>query len=219
LDEALRRYEIELPQEQIARLDQYCCALWEWNEKLNLTRHTDYDKFVSRDVIDSVQAASLLKAGETVLDVGSGGGVPGAILAILRPDVNVTLSESVGKKADALQAIVEHLQLHAPVLAQRAEQVLQTRAFDVVIARAVGPMEKILQWLEGHWDRVGRLLLIKGPKWPEERGAARHRGLLRDLELRKAAEYPMPGTNSQSVILKLWPKARDEHLPGRKKRP
>jgi 16S rRNA (guanine527-N7)-methyltransferase len=219
LEEALRRNEIDLPHDQIARIDQYRRVLWEWNEKLNLTRHTDFDKFVSRDVVDSVHSASLLEAGETVLDVGSGGGVPGVILAILRPDVKVTLSESVGKKAEALRAIVEQLQLDAPVLAQRAEQVLQTRAFDVVIARAVGPMEKILQWLSAHWDRVGRLLLIKGPKWPEERGAARHRGLLRDLELRKAAEYPMPGTNSQSVILKLWPKARGEHLPARKKRP
>jgi 16S rRNA (guanine527-N7)-methyltransferase len=197
-------------------------VLWEWNEKLNLTRHTDYDKFVSRDVIDSAQAAVLLEAGESVLDVGSGGGVPGVILAILRPDVQVTLSESVRKKADALRAMVEQLQLDIPVLAERAEEVLESRAFDVVIARAVGPMEKMLPWLEGHWDHVGRLLLIKGPKWPEERGAARHRGLLHGLELRKVAEYTMPGTDSKSVILKLWPKARKEQLPQRpasKKRP
>ena len=219
LAETLRRYELDLPEEQIGRLDRYCRALWEWNEKLNLTRHTDYDKFVSRDVIDSLQAARLLESGATLLDVGSGGGVPGVILAIVRPDVKVSLCESVRKKADALRAIVEQVQLNVPVFAQRAEDLLQSQAFDVLIARAVGPMEKILRWLEGRWDNAGQLLLIKGPKWAEERGQARHLGLLRHLELRKAAEYPMPGTHSQSVILKLWPKERDEKISRRKKRP
>jgi 16S rRNA (guanine527-N7)-methyltransferase len=219
LAEALRRYGLELPEEQIKRLDRYCRALWEWNEKLNLTRHTDYDKFVSRDVIDSLQAAQLLPQDVSLLDVGSGGGVPGVILAIVRPDVKVSLCESVRKKADALRAIVEQVQLDVPVFAERAEEVLQSRVFDVLIARAVGPMAKILRWLDGHWDHVGQLLLIKGPKWGEERGEARHLGLLRKLELRKAAEYPMPGTDSQSVILKLWPKARNENDARRKKRP
>jgi 16S rRNA (guanine527-N7)-methyltransferase len=111
------------------------------------------------------------------------------------------------------------VQLDIPVFAQRAEEVLASHAFDVVIARAVGPMEKILRWLERHWDNVGELLLIKGPKWAEERGEARHLGLLRDLELRKAAEYPMPGTNSQSVILKLWPKTPQGKYRVAKKRP
>jgi 16S rRNA (guanine527-N7)-methyltransferase len=216
---ALRRREIDFPPEQVALLDRYCRALWEWNEKLNLTRHTDYDKFVDRDVIDSLQAARLLAPGVTVLDVGSGGGVPGVILAVIRPDVQVSLSDSVRKKADALRAIVAETQLNVPVFAQRAEEVLESQSFDVVIARAVGPMEKILHWLQGRWDHVGQLLLIKGPKWTEERGEARHRGLLRNLQLRKAAEYPMPGTDSESVILKLWPKDRDENLKGRKKRP
>lgn len=219
LPAALARYRVALPDDQIALLERYCQALWEWNEKLNLTRHSDYDKFVSRDVIDSLQAAALLAPGETVLDVGSGGGVPGLILAIVRPDVQVSLCESIRKKADALQAMVQSLGLDVPVFAARLEEVLETHVFDVVIARAVGPMEKILRWLQGRWDRVGRLLLIKGPKWPEERGAARHHGLLKDVDLRKAAEYPMPGTQSHSVILKLWPKAREEHLPHRKKRP
>ncbi len=215
----LCRYEIDLPSERVALLDRYCRVLWDWNEKLNLTRHTDYEKFVSRDVIDSVQVAKLLEDGDTVLDVGSGGGVPGVIVAIVRPEVKVTLCDSVRKKAEALRAIVAEAGLAIPVFAQRAEEVLANQAFDVVTARAVGPMEKMLRWFAGHWDHIGRLLLVKGPKWTEERGAARHLGLLHGLELRKEAEYPMPGTDSQSVILKVWPKGREPLLPGRKKRP
>src|SRR6187401_3195731 len=91
LSAALARHGLTLPAEQVAQLDRYCRLLWEWNDKLNLTRHTDYEKFVSRDLIDSLELAKLLRPGEEVLDVGTGGGVPGIVLAILRPDLKVTL--------------------------------------------------------------------------------------------------------------------------------
>ena len=64
--------------DQVAQIDRYCALLWDWNSKLNLTRHTDFDTFVSRDVVDSLELAKLLSANEEVLDVGSGGGVPGS---------------------------------------------------------------------------------------------------------------------------------------------
>ena len=54
----LAQHQIELPERQVTRLDKYCRALWEWNEKINLTRHTDYQKFVTRNVVDSLQLPS-----------------------------------------------------------------------------------------------------------------------------------------------------------------
>ena len=84
---ALGRHGITLPDDQLALLDRYLRLLWEWNEKINLTRHTDFEKFVSRDVVDSLAFAAPCAEGERVLDVGTGGGVPGVILAIVRPDL------------------------------------------------------------------------------------------------------------------------------------
>jgi 16S rRNA (guanine527-N7)-methyltransferase len=207
----LAKHQLALPSDQMARLEQYCQNLWAWNQKLNLTRHTDYDKFVTRDLFDSLQLAKLLSDGETVLDVGSGGGVPGVLLAILRADLGVSLCESVAKKANALKAIVESLNLATPVHACRAEMLLKESRFDTLVARAVGPLWKILKWFQPHWDSMGRLLIVKGPKWVEERGEARHRGYLRNLELRRAAVYHTPGTAVENVLLALW---RDEqHTP------
>jgi 16S rRNA (guanine527-N7)-methyltransferase len=57
---------------------------------------------------------------------------------------------------------------------------------------------------------IGRLLVIKGPKWVEEKHEASRRGQLRNLQLKQVAEYPLAGTDSSSVILKLWPKNRTE---------
>ena len=77
------RHGLQLPDDQIAQLQQYCTLLWDWNTKINLTRHTDYEKFVSRDLLDSMKLAEFLASGETVLDVGTGGGVPGVILGLV----------------------------------------------------------------------------------------------------------------------------------------
>jgi 16S rRNA (guanine527-N7)-methyltransferase len=207
LAEALAIYEIELPADQIERLDAYRVALWEWNEKLNLTRHTTLDKYVARDLVDTLELSKLLGEGERVLDVGSGGGVPGLPLAILRPDLKVSVCESVAKKANVLQAIVEDLSLPVKVYPARVEQVIDPKAggqkFDTLIARAVAPMWKFLFWLKPHSDTFGRLLLIKGPGWIAERGEARHRGLMRGFDLRRVEEYTTPRTDAISTILSI----------------
>ena len=206
--EALRKLlaaeSIEIACDQLDLLDRYRQLLWSWNQRLNLTRHTTLERFVARDVVDSFQLSQLLERGERVLDVGSGGGVPGVILTILRPDLTVALSESTQKKARALEAIVGDLGLNTPVYATRAEDVLEISTFDSLVARGLASLPKVLTWLRPHWDAFDELLLIKGPKWVEERNDARHQGLLRGLELRKAASYQTPGTGAESVILKIW---------------
>lgn len=195
---------IELTAEQIERLDAYCAQLWTWNEKLNLTRHTTLEKFVTRDVVDSLELSKLVDRGQRVLDIGTGGGVPGLILAIVRPDLKVSACESVGKKARAVEAMVAELALPVAVFPSRAEEVLELTTFDTLVARAVAPLRKILNWLEPHWDAFDQLLLIKGRSWTEERGEARHHGLLKGLELRKAATYTTPRTDAESVILRIY---------------
>ena len=96
LEEALQKFSQQVPAEQLEQLDRYCQLLWDWNSRMNLTRHTDYDLFVSRDLLDTLRLATHLRADTDVLDVGPGGGVPGVLLAILRPDLRVSLAESVG---------------------------------------------------------------------------------------------------------------------------
>jgi 16S rRNA (guanine527-N7)-methyltransferase len=200
---ALDRHQISLPAEQIAQLDRYCHVLWDWNAKLNLTRHTDYEKFVTRDLRDSVELAALLRPNEEVLDIGSGGGVPGIVLAILRNDLEVTLSESIGKKAAALSEMIESLELPVAIHNARAEDLLEEFRFDSLVARAVGPLEKMLSWFDKKWHSFHRILAIKGPRWPEEQKEASRRGLLRGLDLQCVAKYTMPGNESESVILEI----------------
>lgn len=205
LTRTLQHFQIELEPAAVDQLDRYRRALWSWNEQLNLTRHTTLEKFVTRDVVDSLELAKLLERGERVLDIGTGGGVPGLILAICRPDLRVSVCESTQKKARVVQAMVEAIEMPVQVFACRAEEVLDLKTFDTLLARAVASLTKILGWVEPHWDAFDRLLLIKGQRWVEERGEARHRGLLKQHQLRKAATYKTPATGAESVILSVQP--------------
>jgi 16S rRNA (guanine527-N7)-methyltransferase len=199
----LDRYGVELEEDQIEQLRRYCQALWDWNSKLNLTRHTTYEKIVARDITDARQIERLLEPGERVLDVGTGGGLPGVLIAILRPDLEVALSESVAKKARAVEAIVREAGLEIPVHHCRAEQVLEGQPFDTLVVRAVAPLWKLLTWFKPHWVHFKQLLVVKGPSWAEERTEARERRLLTGLNLRVADTYNIPSTDAQSVILRI----------------
>jgi 16S rRNA (guanine527-N7)-methyltransferase len=211
LTAALAAVGITLEPEQVELLDRYRVALWRWNEQLNLTRHTTLEKFVGRDVVDSLELARHIEPHRRVMDVGSGGGVPGAVMAICRPDLRMSLCESTLKKARVLESMVDELGLNAEVFGCRAEELLQLRTFDVLTARGVAPMAKLLYWLAPHWEAFDELLLLKGKAWADERGEARHRGLLKGLELRKLGEYPMPGVEGgESFILRIRRRDEDE---------
>lgn len=184
-------------------LAKYCSLAWDWNTKINLTRHTTPELFVQRDLLDSYQLSKLLQANEEVLDLGTGGGVPGILLAILRPDLDISLCDSVAKKAKVAEDIVEKLKLNVRVYPVSVKTVLADERYDSIVARGVGPLVKLCSWLKDEWHKIGRLLAIKGPRWIEERGEARHRGLLASVQLRRLVSYPMPGTESESVILQI----------------
>jgi 16S rRNA (guanine527-N7)-methyltransferase len=161
---------------------------------------------VARDVVDSLALEPFLDSGAKVLDVGTGGGVPGVVLAIVRPDLQVALCDSVAKKAKAVESIVKQAGLDVRVHHAPAQEVVDREEFDVLVARAVAPLSKLLRWFEPHWGQFERLLVIKGPAWIEERSDAREAGLLRKVDLRKLASYPLAGTHSESVVLSLRPK-------------
>jgi 16S rRNA (guanine527-N7)-methyltransferase len=201
---ALTRHGIELPPEQVAQLDRYCHLLWDWNTRLNLTRHTDYEKFATRDVVDSLALSQFIEPGEDILDVGTGGGVPGIILAITRPDISVSLCESVGKKARAVREIARGIPLQLPIHHARAEELLaQGHTYDTLVLRAVAHLEKLLRWLRPHFGAFHRMLLVKGPSWVDERKHCRERRLLKNLALRRLHTYQTPGTQAESVVLQI----------------
>lgn len=210
LEEALAECQISLFPEQIRLLDQYFHLRNEWNSRMNLTRHTDYRKFVARDVVDTMSFARVLSADEVVLDVGTGSGVPGVILAVLRPDLQIVLCESVAKRARAVADICERMNLPLPVLVGRAENFLERGGweFHSLIIRAVSTLLELMRWFKPYWHCFDRMLLLKGPHWVQERGQARHYGVMHGFALRVVDRYTIPFSKVESVLLQVCPEER-----------
>jgi 16S rRNA (guanine527-N7)-methyltransferase len=119
----------------------------EWNEKVNVISRKDIDRLMSRHVLHSLAIAKAIRfdAGAKVMDIGTGGGFPGVPLAILYPEVEFTLVDSIEKKIKVLSAIVEQLELkNVTVLRSRAEE-LKLKV-DYVVSRATAPMTDLINW-------------------------------------------------------------------------
>ena len=154
----------------IPGLAAYCAALAEANQRINLTGVTDPEGMALRHVLDSLTVSPLLQGAATLLDLGSGGGLPGIPLAIAHPELTVVLVESRARKAAALAELVETLGLSPRVTAvhARGEAWLAEHEVDIVVARAVDETARLLRTLRPVRDRFGRLILMKGPKAAEE---------------------------------------------------
>lgn len=125
--------------ETVARFRAYLSLFIRWNEHLNLSAIRDEEGILSRHFIESIVVARVLpQEVRSLLDFGSGAGLPGIPIAICRPEIAVTLAESQSKKAAFLQEVVRTLELEVKVHAQRAEA-LRT-VFDCVTLRAVDKM-------------------------------------------------------------------------------
>ena len=134
--------------------------------------------------------------------------MPGVILAILRPDLHVELCDSVAKKARAVGEIVREADITIPVHASAAQALVARRPsgpgrFDTLVVRAVAPLGKLLGWFEPVLDSFGRMLVVKGPRWEEERDDARFRGLTKRVAIRRVASWPIEGRDHESVLLEL----------------
>jgi 16S rRNA (guanine527-N7)-methyltransferase len=156
LVESVARLGIELSDGQLARLDQLGAALREGNRRVNLTRITDPAEIETRHFLDSLSAAvpllDRLHAGEVMrlVDVGSGGGMPGLPLKIAFPSLRLTLVESVRKKAEFLRDTVTELSLEeVEIVPERAEIAGRSPehrdAYDWVTARALGRLPVVIE--------------------------------------------------------------------------
>src|SRR5271156_6874554 len=132
-----------LPDPPIALLPQlsaYLDLLLKWNARTNLTAIRDPEEIVRRHFGESLFAAQYLGPCTTLLDFGSGAGFPGLPIALLRPEIQVTLAESQNKKATFLREVVRNLKLPTEIWAARVETMPEARLFHTVTLRAVDNM-------------------------------------------------------------------------------
>jgi 16S rRNA (guanine527-N7)-methyltransferase len=161
----------DVPRGTVERLSRYADLLADWQQRLNLVSPTSLPLVWDRHFADSAQLARLVPPGLSWLDVGSGGGFPGLVIAAMEHG-RVTLVESIAKKCRFLQAVIDDLRLDARVIHGRAETLPSARA-DVVTARAVAPLDRLFGWTAHHGHGRAQWIFPKGRSWREEVAQAR----------------------------------------------
>lgn len=170
LKNALDHLGIPYDQNMIEQFEGYMDGVLQWNEKINLTAIKDRDEFVVKHLIDSVLCCgfSEYRNAETVIDVGTGAGFPGAPLAIISPDKEFVLADSLNKRLKVINELAESLAIdNITTVHGRAEELAKNKqyrqAFDLCVSRAVANMAVLAEYCLPFIKKGGHLLAYKGP--------------------------------------------------------
>lgn len=168
LHQKASEYGIELNENQLVQLDTYAELLVDWNTRMNLTGITEPDEIAIKHFVDSLITAKYFDLGNThrAIDVGTGAGFPAIPLLIYKPDMEMTLMDSLQKRLTFLDEVLKHTGLDAKTVHARAEDAGQDPAFreqyDLACARAVAPMNVLAEYCLPFVKVGGYFVALKG---------------------------------------------------------
>ena len=163
LVDGIEEMQLELSGDKIAKLMDYLALLFKWNAVYNLTSLRDPMQMVTHHLLDSLAAVPAFAGARNVLDVGAGGGLPGMVLAICRPDMKVAMIDTVHKKTAFLTQVKAELGLaNVTVYTKRVEQLEVKEQFDVITSRAFADLLDFVNWSGHLLAEGGQFIALKG---------------------------------------------------------
>ncbi len=196
-----RKLGINLTEEQLNKLDQFYNLLIEWNEKINLTRITTKEDVYLKHFYDSLTLAKVidLSTKETLCDVGTGAGFPGIVLKIVYPNLKITLVDALQKRVNYLNEIIKDLQLeNIQAIHTRGEDLHDK--YDVVTARAVANIEKLLKYTMHLVNNTGVFVAMKG-NIDNELTPEIENKISKKYQILKIEKFELPIENSQRSLI------------------
>ncbi len=213
MDRLLRQSDIIFSPDQLEQLWMYHSLLREYNPRLNLTRIHSFTNMVLKLYVDSILPGRLVDLPPSLMDLGSGPGMPGIPLKIAFPHMPMILAESRGKRVEFLNMVVDRLNLKDTVVVGKTI----TSAFDTpvqgVITRAVEDIGLTLERVSGCLDAGGRVIFMKGPECAHEVAAATEKFSSR-FQLSRQIDYKIPHTSHDRRLIVF--ERTDEPLRQRK---
>jgi 16S rRNA (guanine527-N7)-methyltransferase len=169
LAEGIAEMGLDISAEQQGKLMDYLALMFKWNSVYNLTSLRDPMQMVTHHLLDSLAAVPAFAGAKNVLDVGSGGGLPGIVLAIVRPDMKVSMIDTVHKKTAFLTQVKAELGLaNVTIYTARVEQLQVSDKFDVITSRAFADLSDFVNWSSHLLAEQGRYIALKGVAPQEE---------------------------------------------------
>ncbi|WP_027256981.1 16S rRNA (guanine(527)-N(7))-methyltransferase RsmG [Leisingera aquimarina] len=195
---------LDVSRETFQRLEVFEQVIQKWNPKINLVSKSSLEHIWMRHIADSIQVFRCTDPAEHWVDIGSGGGFPGLIIALLAadeaPNMKVTLIESDQRKSAFLRTAARECSVKATVLTERIEKA-KPQAADILSARALADLSTLLEFSERHLSPEGVALFPKGESWKKEVDNARQ-------QWQFDAEQVKSLTEQEAVILKIREVAR-----------
>lgn len=175
MKDAAKDVDMDLTDKQYEQFIKYMRLVQEWNQKINLTTIIEDEEFIKKHFIDSIKAfkSNELKEAKTLIDVGTGAGFPGLPIAIMKDDIQVTLLDSLNKKINFLNLVVEELGLkNVKTIHSRAEDGANDKKlrekFDIAVSRAVANMAVLSEFCLPYVKVQGSFIALKGPAVEDE---------------------------------------------------
>lgn len=206
LTEGSKSLGLGINSKQLDMLDRYAQLLVEWNKKINLTAITDPEGIAVKHFLDSMSALCTGNVGKNVIDVGTGAGFPGLVLKIMKPEIELTLLDSLNKRINFLKAVCSELGLdgvdfvHARAEDGGADRAYRAR-FDTVVSRAVANMTTLSEWCIPFLRQNGHFLALKGPLAMEELDAAKRSIAILGGKAEKVFETDIPFSELHRKII------------------
>ena len=162
LNDGIEAMDLPLWAAQREQLMDYLALMAKWNGVYNLTSLRDPMQMVTHHLLDSLAAVSAFEGAKNVLDVGAGGGLPGIVLAIARPDMQVSLIDTVHKKTAFLTQVKAELGLKNVTVYTMKVQELKAGPFDVITSRAFADLSDFINWSGHLLAEGGKFIALKG---------------------------------------------------------
>lgn len=198
---------ISVTPEQAAQFDAYAQILVEWNEKMNLTAITTPDEIIVKHFLDSALLLShaVVEDHASMIDVGTGAGFPSVPCAILRPDVKLTLLDSLNKRITFLSHLTASIGVKADCIHARAEEGGRQKElreqFDVATARAVAHLRELSEYCLPFVKVGGVFLALKGPEMEQELIEAKTAIRLLGGKIKEVKSYTLPDGSGRTLVM------------------
>lgn len=201
-----RQLDIPLDDVQVDKLMEYAGLLVEWNEKINLTAITDDEGIVTKHFLDSLTAIKTGYVKGKVIDVGTGAGFPGLVLKIAKPEIKLTLLDSLNKRINFLKDVCEKVDINdVEFVHSRAEDGGKNRDyrgnFDTVVSRAVANLTVLSEWCIPFLKQGGYFLALKGPLAEQEVKDAKRAIKILGGQIEDIVEAEIPFTELKHKII------------------
>lgn len=169
----LKEFNIEINEEQIKSFEKYMNLLLEWNEKINLTAITQPDEVKLKHFVDSLTVLKYINDDDKVIDIGTGAGFPGIPLKIMNENTKITLLDSLNKRINFLNIVIETLNLrNIQAIHGRAEEIARNKLYrekyDVAVSRAVANLSTLTEYMLPFVKVGGKCICMKGANVNEE---------------------------------------------------